>query len=80
MAATRLDVYLTEHGYAESRQKAQALIMSGIVYGFAKGMSAELSAAFAAACATITVSSIDTVCKELSAEKAFEIVNKNGVK
>ena len=32
MAATRLDVYLTEHGYAESRQKAQALIMSGIVY------------------------------------------------
>ena len=54
--------------------------MSGIVYGFAKGMSAESSAAFAAACATITVSSIDTVCKELSAEKAFEIVNKNGVK
>ena len=32
MAATRLDVYLTEHGYAESRQKAQALIMSGIDY------------------------------------------------
>lgn len=32
MAATRLDVYLTEHGYAESRQKAQALIMSGVVY------------------------------------------------
>lgn len=32
MAATRLDLYLTEHGFAESRQKAQALIMSGIVY------------------------------------------------
>lgn len=32
MAATRLDVYLTEHGFAESRQKAQALIMSGVVY------------------------------------------------
>ena len=32
MAATRLDVYLTENGFAESRQKAQALIMSGIVF------------------------------------------------
>ena len=28
----RLDVYLTEKGFAESRAKAQALIMSGLVY------------------------------------------------
>ena len=28
----RLDVLLTEHGYAESRSKAQALIMAGLVY------------------------------------------------
>lgn len=28
----RLDVYLTEHGFAESRAKAQALIMAGLVY------------------------------------------------
>jgi len=28
----RLDVFLTEHGLAETRQKAQASIMSGIVY------------------------------------------------
>lgn len=28
----RLDVYLTEHGYAESRAKAQSLIMAGLVY------------------------------------------------
>ena len=28
----RLDVYLVENGYAESREKAKALIMSGIVY------------------------------------------------
>ena len=28
----RLDVYLTEHGHAESRAKAQALIMAGLVY------------------------------------------------
>ncbi|MGN0557522.1 MAG: TlyA family RNA methyltransferase [Acutalibacteraceae bacterium] len=32
MSSVRLDVFLTEHGYAESRQKAQALIMSGIVF------------------------------------------------
>ena len=32
MASIRLDVYLTENGFAESRQKAQSLIMSGIVY------------------------------------------------
>lgn len=29
---TRLDVYLTENNYTESREKAKALIMSGIVY------------------------------------------------
>ena len=29
---TRLDVLLTERGLAESRQKAQAVIMSGQVY------------------------------------------------
>ena len=28
----RLDVALTEKGFAESREKAKALIMSGIVY------------------------------------------------
>ena len=28
----RLDVYLTEHGFAETRSKAQALIMAGLVY------------------------------------------------
>lgn len=28
----RLDIYLTENGFADSRQKAQALIMSGCVY------------------------------------------------
>ena len=28
----RLDVLLTEQGHAESRAKAQALIMSGLVY------------------------------------------------
>ena len=28
----RLDLYLTEHGHAESRAKAQALIMAGLVY------------------------------------------------
>ena len=28
----RLDVLLTEQGYAENRTKAQAIIMSGIVY------------------------------------------------
>ena len=28
----RLDVYLTEHGHAETRSKAQALIMAGLVY------------------------------------------------
>lgn len=28
----RLDVYLTEQGLAETRQKAQAVIMSGVVY------------------------------------------------
>ena len=29
---TRLDVLLTERGLAESRQKAQAMIMAGQVY------------------------------------------------
>ena len=29
---TRLDVYLTEQGLAETRQKAQAYIMAGDVY------------------------------------------------
>ena len=29
---TRLDVLLTERGFAESRQKAQAIIMSGNVF------------------------------------------------
>ena len=29
---TRLDVWLTEHAHAESRAKAQALIMAGLVY------------------------------------------------
>ena len=28
----RLDVLLTEQGYADSRSKAQAIIMSGLVY------------------------------------------------
>ena len=32
MKGKRLDVVLVEQGYAESRQKAQACIMSGIVY------------------------------------------------
>ena len=32
MAKTRLDVALVEKGYTESREKAKALIMSGIVY------------------------------------------------
>ena len=29
---TRLDVALVEQGFAESREKAKAIIMSGIVY------------------------------------------------
>ncbi len=29
---TRLDVLLTQQGMAESRQKAQAIIMSGVVF------------------------------------------------
>ncbi len=29
---TRLDIFLVENGYADSREKAKALIMSGIVY------------------------------------------------
>ena len=28
----RLDVLLTEQGYADTRSKAQAIIMSGLVY------------------------------------------------
>ena len=28
----RLDVFLTDQGYTESRSKAQALIMAGLVY------------------------------------------------
>ena len=32
MAKKRLDVALTEQGLAESRQKAQAIIMAGLVY------------------------------------------------
>ena len=28
----RLDTFLFENGYAESREKAKALIMAGIVY------------------------------------------------
>ena len=28
----RLDIYLTENGYAESREKAKTLIMAGVVY------------------------------------------------
>ncbi|MCD7929070.1 MAG: hypothetical protein LUF86_02800 [Clostridiales bacterium] len=32
MAKKRLDVRVTELGYAESRQKAQAIIMSGLVF------------------------------------------------
>lgn len=32
MTKQRLDVYLVEHGMAETRQKALAVIMSGIVY------------------------------------------------
>lgn len=32
MAKNRLDVRMTELGYAESRQKAQAVIMSGLVF------------------------------------------------
>ena len=32
MAKKRLDVLLTEQGYFESRQKAQATIMSGLVF------------------------------------------------
>ena len=32
MAKQRLDVYLVEHGMAETRQKAQATVMSGVVY------------------------------------------------
>ena len=32
MAKIRLDVALVEGGFAESREKAKALIMAGIVY------------------------------------------------
>ena len=32
MPKKRLDVLLTEQGYFESRQKAQATIMSGLVF------------------------------------------------
>lgn len=32
MSSMRLDAYLTEHGFAETRSKAQALIKSGFVY------------------------------------------------
>ena len=32
MKGQRLDVYLVEHALAETRQKAQAIIMSGVVY------------------------------------------------
>ena len=51
MKGKRLDVALVEQGYAESRQKAQACIMSGIVYvdgrkidksGFAVGDDAKI--------------------------------------
>ena len=51
MKGKRLDVALVEQGYAESRQKAQACIMSGIVYvdgrkvdkaGFAVGEEAKI--------------------------------------
>ena len=35
----RLDVLLVEHGYAETRTKAQAIIMSGLVY--VQGQKAE---------------------------------------
>ena len=31
-AKERLDIYLSEHGFAETRSKAQALIMAGVVY------------------------------------------------
>ena len=51
--------------------------MAGVVYGFMKGMSVEKSAEFAAACSSVTVSSIDTVCKDISAQKVFDIINKN---
>ena len=33
MAKKRLDVLVTERGLAESRQKAQALIMAGGIFG-----------------------------------------------
>ena len=32
MSKQRLDVFLVEQGLAETRQKAQAVIMSGVVY------------------------------------------------
>lgn len=51
--------------------------MSGVVYGFVNKMDMKQSAAFAAACSSITVSSIDTVCKDISAQKAFDIIEKN---
>ena len=35
----RLDVLLTEQGLAESRQRAQAVILSGQVYGKTYGQS-----------------------------------------
>lgn len=51
--------------------------MAGVVYGYMKGMGVKKSAQFAAACSSITVSSMDTVCKDLTVQKAVDIVDKN---
>lgn len=51
--------------------------MAGIVYGFVNGESLERSARFAAACSALTVAAADTVCKNISAQKAFDIADKN---
>ena len=51
--------------------------MAGVVYGYIKGMGIKKSAQFAAACSSITVASMDTVCKDLTVQKAVDIVNKN---
>lgn len=67
MAKKRLDVLLTEQGYFESRQKAQATIMSGLV--FVNGQRVDKSGAAVAEDAAIEVRG-----------KAIPYVSRGGLK
>lgn len=74
MAKKRLDVLLTEQGYFESRQKAQATIMSGLV--FVNGQRVDKSGAAVAEDAAIEVrgKAIPYVSRGgLKLEKAIEV-------